>query len=190
MTPFYRNKYYTQTQNDYNTPKGSCWIGDFAADASVRIGREGDEAERCCGLGGADSADRSVLAGLSETGVHGVRGKTGASRTEGPLSEGLDDECPKPRWRRRLFVCDVTVFCASNRVLVGLPSKGGYPETWGTCVVAGGVAWVFSCALSAFSSNSLVSSTAETEPLRTSLAYVKDSRACRFLRIADSPSSS
>ena len=62
------------------------------ADVSVWIGREDDEAERCCGLGELGSPDESVPAGLSEMGVHGVRGRTWEDRTDGLLKEGLEDE--------------------------------------------------------------------------------------------------
>jgi hypothetical protein len=70
------------------------------------IGREGDEAERCCGLGGADSGDKSALAGLSvnseSTGCEVKPRET--VRAERLLSEGLDDECPKPRRRSGIVI--------------------------------------------------------------------------------------
>ena len=73
----------------------------------------------------------------------------------------------------------------------GLLGKGGYPGTWDKpWKVAGTLSWASTRALSAFSSKSLVSSTAGTDPLRISLAYAKDSRASFLLGTADSLSSS
>ena len=153
---------YIHAYNGYNTPNGSCWIRGFAADVSVWVGRD-DEAERCGGLGGVDSADWSELASLLETGVHGVRGRTGDSRTELLLSEGLEDECPKPRRRSGSLACDVTVFCVLGHGLTGLLGNGGYPEMRDAWAVR-----VFSCVLSpllgVFSLNSLASSMTETDP--------------------------